>query len=100
MATLRISVMYGPRVSSADVYPVECALDRLLPPGVALGPLVLGPLRLPGLRLVPVLPELIGVLPEADREAGRVRRAECRRLCNDRAAHGDSQHVGLQLHAQ
>ena len=51
-------------------------------------------------RLVPVLAQLVGVLPEADREAGRVRRAERRGLGDDRPADRDAEDVGLDLHAQ
>src|ERR1700733_2401692 len=44
----------------ADIYPVEGALHRLLPSGVALLPLLVGPLRGPALGLVPVRLELRG----------------------------------------
>src|SRR5690242_15775950 len=64
---------------SLHLDPPEGALDRLLPPGVAGLPLLLGPLRLPALGLVPVGAQLVGVPPEADGEPGRVRGAERRR---------------------
>ena len=58
------------------------------------------PLRLPPLVLVPVLPQLLGVLPEADGQPGGVRRAERRGLGDHRPADRDAEHVGLDLHAQ
>src|ERR1700733_11289267 len=42
------------RCCSVDVSPVKRALPRLLPAGVAAGPLLVAPLRRPALGLVPV----------------------------------------------
>src|ERR671921_183293 len=57
--------------ASAHVHPVQRPLDGLLPLGVPGVALLLAPLRLPALRLVPVRPHLVGVLPEPDRQTGR-----------------------------
>src|SRR4051794_23755476 len=67
-------------VMSVHVHPVERPLHGFLPATVSLLTLLGRPLRLPALGFVPVLPELVGVLPEADRQTRGVRRAQSRRL--------------------
>src|SRR5439155_8693799 len=76
------------------------ALHGLLPFRVPGGALLVGPGRVPALGLVPVLAQFVGGLPEADRETGRVRRAQGRGLGDHRPAHRYAEDVGLELHAQ
>src|SRR5690242_9920560 len=90
----------GPEPFSPDVYPVERAFHRLLPLGVAVGALLVVPSRLPALRLVPVLAQFVGRLPEADRQAGRVGRTQGGGLRDDRPADRYAEDVRLHLHAQ
>src|SRR6516162_8493974 len=83
-----------------DVYPVQCAIDRFLPAGIAGRPAVGRPSGLPPPGLVPVGTQFSGVPPEADRQAGGVAGAQRGGLRHHRTADRNAQDVGLQLHAQ
>src|SRR5580692_43727 len=85
---------------SVDIYPVERALYRLLPAGVAIGPLLVVPFRRPPFRLVPVGLQLAGVRPEPGGQAGRVGRTKGGGLGHHRTADRNAENVGLHLHAQ
>src|SRR5439155_4458247 len=81
-------------------FPVARALHGLLPLGPAGGPLLVGPLRLPGAVDLPVAAQLVQARPEAHREPGRVRGAERRGFAYGRADHRRTEDVGLQLHQE
>src|SRR5664280_1677582 len=86
--------------SSVDLYPAQGSLDGHLPAGVAAGALLLGPLRSPALGLVPIRPQLVGVLPEADGQSRCIGRSEGGGFSDDRPTDGHPEYIGLQLHAQ
>src|SRR5581483_2310672 len=85
---------------SVDLHPVERALYRLLPAGVAVRALLLIPFWLPAPGFVPVGLQFVGVGPESGGQARRVRGTERGRLRYDGSADRHAQDVGLQLHAQ
>ena len=91
----------GPSVpASRQLHPVERLGDRLLPLRVFLRDGGAVHLRRPLGVLAPVGAEVVDVLPEPDREPGRVGGAERRGLGHLRPDHGHLQAVGLELHQQ
>src|SRR5689334_14054544 len=85
---------------SVHVDPVERPGNRLLPLGVALLALLLAPCGIPATGLVPVVAQLVGGLPEADRESRCVAGTQRGGLGDDRSAHRDAEDVRLDLHAE
>src|SRR5215469_8957542 len=91
---------FNPPRWSVDLYPVQRAVDRLLPARVARRPLLVAPFRQPALGLIPVGAQLVGGGPEAGGQAGRVGGAERGGLGDDGPADRHAEDVRLQLHAQ
>src|SRR6476620_5485553 len=87
-------------VPSVLVHPVQGALHGLLPSGVPLGALLVGPPRLPALGLVPVGPQLVGVLPEPRGQTCSVGGAQGSGLGDLGLGDRNAEDVGLQLHAE
>ena len=70
-------------------------LHRLLPALIAVVALGVVHVGLPALVLGPALAQVVLALPVAERQAGRVGRAERRRLGHLRADDRHAEHVGL-----
>src|SRR6266508_588807 len=84
--------------ASLLLHPVERAGDGLLPLLVLPIDLRLVHLGAPVLVLAPVCPEVVDLLPEPDRQARRVGRAERGGLRHGRPDHLHAEDVGLVLH--
>src|SRR5581483_1918383 len=80
--------------------PIQRALNGFAPSCIARRALVIAPPRRPPLALLPLGPQLVGAGPEVDCQPGRVRCSQRCGLGHDRPDHVDTQHVGLNLHAQ